>query len=103
MVGPGTGLAPFRSFILHRLLAAGLLGPDGKPAAVQPDGAAAVGEMVLYFGCRKPDQDYLYGSDLEAWAAAGLITLHTAFSRAQVRTACVLCGKRGGDIPAMRF
>ena len=26
-------------------------------------------------------KDYLYGEQLEAWAAAGAITLHTAFSR----------------------
>jgi sulfite reductase (NADPH) flavoprotein alpha-component len=42
MVGPGTGLAPFRSYILHRLLEAKQQGGAGtKP-----------GQMVLYFGCR---------------------------------------------------
>jgi sulfite reductase alpha subunit-like flavoprotein len=29
-------------------------------------------------------QDYLYGPQLEAWAAQGTITLFTAFSRQQV-------------------
>jgi hypothetical protein len=48
MVGPGTGLAPFRSFILQRHLQA------------QQQGSAC-GQMVLYFGCRRSDQDYLYG------------------------------------------
>ncbi len=37
--------------------------------------------MVLYFGCRRRDQDFLYGADLERWAAAGALELHTAFSR----------------------
>ncbi|KAI8473830.1 MAG: sulfite reductase [Monoraphidium minutum] len=101
MVGPGTGLAPFRAFILHRLLDAGL-----DPAALgagqqqqqqttttqqqqqqqqQQQGGGAggypFGPMALYFGCRRRDQDYLYGSDLERWAAAGAVELHTAFSR----------------------
>lgn len=46
MVGPGTGLAPFRSFILDRLLAR-------KQAGAAPQEG---GEMVLYFGCRRSDQ-----------------------------------------------
>lgn len=69
MVGPGTGIAPFRAFIQHRLL-------RGKQSS---------SEMVLYFGCRRQDQDYLYGTTLEGWAADGYITLYTAFSRQQKR------------------
>jgi hypothetical protein len=49
MVGPGTGLAPFRSFVLQRHLQA------------QQQQGATCGQMVLYFGCRRSDQDYLYG------------------------------------------
>ncbi len=41
--------------------------------------------MVLYFGCRRSDQDYLYGDVLEAWAKDGSINLFTAFSRQQVQ------------------
>jgi cytochrome P450 / NADPH-cytochrome P450 reductase len=37
---------------------------------------------MLFFGCRHPDQDYLYADELKAWAAAGITELHTAFSRA---------------------
>ena len=87
MVGPGTGLAPFRAFIMHRQL-----GPS----------ADASGEAVLYFGCRHRAKDFLYGAALsececdvlrftharqtsgealEAWAAQGALTLHTSFSR----------------------
>ena len=75
MVGPGTGLAPFRAFIKHRLLE-----EEGTDAAV-PRG----GEMVLYFGCRRSDQDYLYGAQLEAWGGSGALTLLTAFSRQQAQ------------------
>jgi sulfite reductase alpha subunit-like flavoprotein len=39
------------------------------------------GAMALYFGCRRRDQDFLYGPDLERWAGAGAVELHTAFSR----------------------
>ncbi len=48
------------------------------------DGGAELGEAVLYFGCRRCDQDYLYGDLLEGWAANGDLTLFTAFSRQQV-------------------
>ncbi|KAG2448381.1 hypothetical protein HYH02_006963 [Chlamydomonas schloesseri] len=75
MVGPGTGLAPFRSFILERLL----------EAEAQEEAKKAPGEMVLYFGCRRSDQDYLYGGVLEGWAAEGKIRLFTAFSRQQAQ------------------
>lgn len=60
MVGPGTGLAPFRAFIKHRLL--------------QHPERAARGPMALYFGCRHragKSSDYLYGAQLEAWGADG--------------------------------
>jgi sulfite reductase alpha subunit-like flavoprotein len=69
MVGPGTGLAPFRSFILQRLL------------EQQEEGQAQCGAMHLFFGCRRRDQDFLYGPTLTGWHDDGAITLHTAFSR----------------------
>lgn len=62
--------AACRAFMQERLL--------GKA-----DGAS-LGEAVLYFGCRRSDQDYLYGDLLEGWAASGSLTLFTAFSRQQV-------------------
>ena len=49
-----------------------------------------LGQAVLYFGCRRSDQDYLYGSLLEGWAKAGQLTLFTAFSRQQVRNQATL-------------
>ena len=50
------------------------------------------GECVLFFGCRRADQDFLYGEQLQAWAAAGHLQLFTAFSREQVsRMASVCC------------
>lgn len=69
MVGPGTGLAPFRGFIQERQH----LRDEGK----------TVGESILYFGCRKRSEDYIYESELEEWVKKGTLNLKAAFSRDQ--------------------
>ena len=53
-----------------------------------------LGQAVLYFGCRRSDQDYLYSGLLEGWAKAGQLTLFTAFSRQQVRDVATLNADR---------
>ncbi|NGZ73958.1 bifunctional cytochrome P450/NADPH--P450 reductase [Saccharibacillus alkalitolerans] len=69
MVGPGTGLAPFRGFLQAR--------------RVLKEQGAALGEAQLYFGCRSPETDFLYQDELESYAEDGLVHLHTAFSRVE--------------------
>ena len=93
MVGPGTGVAPFRGFIAHRqaLVAAAEAkkqsassSSSSSSSALSAAAAAAavqVGPALLFFGCRRRDQDYLYREELEKWAAEGHIELFTAFSR----------------------
>jgi hypothetical protein len=52
------------------------------PCAAQASLCAA--PALLYFGCRKPDEDQLYESDFKQLQEAGALTkLRVAFSRAQ--------------------
>ena len=66
MVGPGTGIAPFRGFLLERQS----LGHSG--------------DNWLFFGDRNLDTDFLYKDELLRWQAEGLLNhLDLAFSRDQ--------------------
>uniref|UniRef100_A0A803YMH4 Nitric oxide synthase 3 n=1 Tax=Meleagris gallopavo TaxID=9103 RepID=A0A803YMH4_MELGA len=69
LVGPGTGVAPFRSFWQQRLqhLQAG-----GSP----------LGSMVLVFGCRSSELDHIYQREMEEAREQGALSrVLTAFSR----------------------
>jgi len=66
MIGPGTGIAPFRSFLAHR------------------DSQGASGRNWLFFGDQHFTTDFLYQTDLQNWMDTGVLTrLNTAFSRDQ--------------------
>ncbi|MEQ9824063.1 MAG: sulfite reductase subunit alpha [Puniceicoccaceae bacterium] len=66
MVGPGTGIAPFRSFLQER------------------EARAASGPNWLFFGDQHAATDFLYAEELRRWQEQGLLThLNTAFSRDQ--------------------
>jgi cytochrome P450/NADPH-cytochrome P450 reductase len=41
-----------------------------------------IGPAMLFFGCRHPEQDFLYADELKAFADQGIVELHVAFSRA---------------------
>ena len=45
----------------------------------------SVGSTILFFGCRRRDEDYIYADELKQYLEDGTLTqLHTAFSREQV-------------------
>ncbi|KAG7669862.1 hypothetical protein Ndes2437B_g06058 [Nannochloris sp. 'desiccata'] len=72
MIGPGTGLAPFRGFIQERAAA----------VVVKKSKNTILGPGVLFFGCRREDQDYIYKEELETAVANGALSeLNIAFSR----------------------
>ncbi len=62
MIGPGTGVSPFRGFLQHRR------------AALAATKAGDTADCWLFFGCRDKTKDYLYGEELEAFAEDGTLT-----------------------------
>lgn len=66
MVGPGTGIAPFRAFLQDR------------------QATGAKGANWLFFGAQRKKCDYAYGDEFEKMKADGFLTrLDCAFSRDQ--------------------
>ena len=67
MVGPGTGIAPFRAFVQDRIA------------------SGATGRNWVFFGDQHRATDFLYEEDWTAWLAQGkLARFDTAFSRDQI-------------------
>ncbi|KAF2226902.1 hypothetical protein BDZ85DRAFT_256946 [Elsinoe ampelina] len=69
MVGPGTGVAPFRGFVQER--------------AQQAKNGENVGKTLLFFGCRNRNEDFLYKDEWEQYAKdmGDKFEIVTAFSR----------------------
>jgi len=64
MIGPGTGIAPFRAFLLDR------------------KATGAPGKNWLFFGHQRSDCDFFYADELNALKTSGLLTrLSLAWSR----------------------
>jgi len=64
MIGPGTGIAPFRAFLLDRRA-------TGAP-----------GKNWLFFGHQRSDYDFFYSDELNAMKTSGLLTrMSLAWSR----------------------
>ncbi len=64
MIGPGTGVAPFRAFLLDR------------------KATGAQGKNWLFFGHQRSDCDFFYSDELNALKTAGLLTrMSLAWSR----------------------
>lgn len=68
MVGPGTGVAPFRAFLQER------------------KAIGARGKTWLFFGSQREQSDYFYREEFEAFKKEGYLTrIETAFSRDQAQ------------------
>ncbi len=67
MVGPGTGLAPFRAFIEERLV------------------TGARGRNWLFFGEQRRASDFFYEQELSGYERDGTLRLDVAFSRDQAQ------------------
>jgi sulfite reductase (NADPH) flavoprotein alpha-component len=66
MIGPGTGVAPFRAFLQHR------------------EAAGARGPSWLFFGARRFTHDFLYQLEWQDWLKSGVLSrIDVAFSRDQ--------------------
>ncbi|HEX3817755.1 MAG TPA: sulfite reductase subunit alpha [Chthoniobacterales bacterium] len=66
MVGPGTGVAPFRAFLQERQV------------------TGARGKTWLFFGAQREASDYFYKDDFDKFRTDGILTrIETAFSRDQ--------------------
>jgi len=66
MVGPGTGIAAFRSFLAER------------------DATGAIGRNWLFFGEQHFATDFLYQTEIQNWYETGVLTkVNLAFSRDQ--------------------
>ncbi|ORX46531.1 riboflavin synthase domain-like protein [Hesseltinella vesiculosa] len=63
-IGPGTGVAPMRSFLEERI-------------------ATNANDNVLFFGCRHQDKDYHYKDEWETYAKQNKLKVFPAFSRDQ--------------------
>jgi len=69
LIGPGTGVAPLRGFVRERVQ--------------QKKAGTPVGETVLFFGCRRENEDFLYKDEWPQYAKelGSSFEIHTAFSR----------------------
>ncbi|GFQ75650.1 NADPH-dependent diflavin oxidoreductase 1 [Trichonephila clavata] len=64
LVGPGTGVAPFRSFIEERAL-------------------KGIGDNYLFFGCRNKGKDFFFSEEWQELCEKNILKIFTAFSRDQ--------------------
>ncbi|EGV62546.1 NADPH-cytochrome P450 reductase [Yamadazyma tenuis] len=70
LIGPGTGIAPFRGFVRERV-------------AIKKSSDAELGKTLVFFGCRNSNEDFLYKEEWPQYSKVlgDTFEMHTAFSR----------------------
>lgn len=73
LVGPGTGVAPMRAFVREKI------------AHLRASENTKAGQVTLFYGCRSPDEDFLYKDEWPEYAKklGPDFTMEVAFSRTQ--------------------
>jgi len=74
LIAPGTGVAPMRALLQHRLL----VSPQPQPQEEERECA-----NTLIFGCRSQHADFFFRAEWAAMQARGQLRLFPAFSRDQ--------------------
>lgn len=68
MIGAGTGFAPLRGMCID--------------LDTRRKGGATLGDNILFFGCRRQDEDFMYAGEMDGWVQAKTLKhLFLAFSR----------------------
>lgn len=70
LIGPGTGIAPFRGFVRERV-------------TMKDSSEAEIGKTMVFFGCRNSNEDFLYKEEWPQYAKklGDAFEMFTAFSR----------------------
>ena len=71
MIGPGTGIAPFRGFW-----------QELEYKSKHQQNGTKLPEVILYTGCRSPQEDFLFQEEIQRCQSNGVLNkVHCAFSR----------------------
>lgn len=68
MQAAGTGIAPMRAFLQER-------------AALKCASSVGFGPTILFFGCRNPNKDFLYSSELAIWEEEGIVEVRQHYAK----------------------